>query len=289
MIGAQKLTKKFGKKQALQELSFSFGEGIYGLVGPNGAGKTTFLRCLIGVYPPTAGRVLYNGAPVGRKNDVTRHLGYLPQKFGIYPELTVWEAMEYLCVIKGVPKAARKKQIEQKLEQVNLLARRDSRVGALSGGMVRRLGLAGALVGDSPLLILDEPTAGLDPEERMRFKNIIRSLGGERTVILSTHIMEDVEALCQQIVIVNQGRVIAAGSPKEIASLADGMTYEIPEGETVPEKAVVSKITEHDGQRFCRVVTTAPCSGTPVLPTVEDGYIGAVEGIVHVEKTGLLL
>lgn len=289
MIEVRGLAKKFGKKQVLKNFTFSFENKVYGLIGPNGAGKTTFLRCMIGVYPPTSGEVFYNGLPVGRKNDMTRNLGYLPQKFGIYRELTVGEAMAYLCEIKGVPKSVQKEQIEEKLKQVNLILRKDSRVGALSGGMIRRLGLAGALVGDPQIIILDEPTAGLDPEERMRFKNIIRSLDGNRTVILSTHIMEDVEALCQQIVIVNDGRVLTHGTLDEIAALADGMTYEIPEGQEIPERAVVSKISEHDGQRFCRVVTSDPCAGNRVLPAVEDGYIGAVEGIVHVEETEVLL
>lgn len=280
MIELQNAAKNFGKTKVLKGIDFSFGDQIYGLVGPNGAGKTTFVRCLIGIYPLTSGTVLYNGLPVGRKNDITRDLGYLPQKFGIYRELTVWEAMEYLSVIKGLPKKIKREQIEEKLELVHLLSRKDSRVAALSGGMIRRLGLAGALLGDSPIIVLDEPTAGLDPEERIRFKNIIKSLEGKRTVLLSTHIMEDVEALCDAIVVMRQGDIVASGSPAEIAALAEGKTYELPETDPIPPQAAVSKIVDRNGRRMVRVVTAARCQAEPVEPSVEDGYICAVEGIM---------
>lgn len=204
------VTKRFKKRVAVDHFSMEFHPGVYGLLGPNGAGKTTLLRCICGLYR------LNGGAVQGGENP-----GYLPQSFGMFRELTLFQMMEYLAALKGLPKESQGEEIHRALELVNLSDRAGSRVKALSGGMVRRAGIAQALLGDPEVLLFDEPTAGLDPEERVRFQNVVAARRKGVTLI-STHIVSDVEALCGTILIMNQGKLITAGTAQEIAQLAQG-------------------------------------------------------------------
>src|SRR6516165_6243913 len=213
--GVSKLYRS--KVWGLRRFSLTLGPGVLGLLGPNGAGKSTLMRVLATVTRATEGRVLWNGTDVaGSPNPLRSVLGYLPQDFGIYPNLSALEFLEYLAAVKGVPADTARRRIAALLELVNLgdAARRP--LGGYSGGMRQRVGIAQALLNDPQLLIVDEPTAGLDPEERVRFRNLLSELSGERIVILSTHIVSDVEAVATRIALINQGQLIVHGTPEEL-------------------------------------------------------------------------
>nr|WP_302467834.1 ATP-binding cassette domain-containing protein [Bittarella massiliensis (ex Durand et al. 2017)] len=250
------------------------GTGVYGFLGPNGAGKTTFLRCMLGILPTSSGSFEYNGVPTGRKNSIAAHVGYLPQKFGVYGDLRVCEAMEYLASVHRLKIRDIDAEIDRCLALVNLADRTRSKVKALSGGMVRRLGIAQALLGDPDILVFDEPTAGLDPEERMRFKAIVEQVSPGKTVLLSTHILADVDAICDQIIIINKGHTVYTGPTADIASLARGKVFET---QVMPQGGTVVGIREEAGQKWYRVVSeTVPDGSIAQEPTTEDGYLCAI-------------
>jgi ABC-2 type transport system ATP-binding protein len=209
------------KPKALDGLSLTLGPGILGLLGPNGAGKSTLMRILATVAKPTAGRATWNGDDiVARPNVIREVLGYLPQDFGIYPNLNAVEFLEYLAAVRGLDAKTARKRIDDLLVLVNLVEARKRPLGGYSGGMRQRIGIAQALLNDPKLLIVDEPTVGLDPEERVRFRDLLGEMSGERIVILSTHIVSDVEAIAQDIAIVAEGRLLTRGSPAELTRAA---------------------------------------------------------------------
>ena len=262
------VTKRFKKRVAVDHFSMEFHPGVYGLLGPNGAGKTTLLRCICGLYR------LNGGAVQGGENP-----GYLPQSFGMFRELTLFQMMEYLAALKGLPKESQGEEIHRALELVNLSDRAGSRVKALSGGMVRRAGIAQALLGDPEVLLFDEPTAGLDPEERMRFQNVVAARRKGVTLI-STHIVSDVEALCGTILIMNQGKLITAGTAQEIAQLAQGKVYVLTgdrEAELQGSFFIKSR-GEENGASVLRVLSPERQPGEVTAPTMEDGYLCAIKG-----------
>ena len=203
MIRIEHLEKRFRKKQVLYDINLELGDGRYGLIGPNGAGKTTLLRCLAGVLEADRGQI-----------SRPQQAGYLPQAFGLFPQLTVYEAMELFAVYKDIPAALRHKEIMDCLEKVNLSDRAGDRAKTLSGGMVRRVGIAQAIMGSPELVILDEPTAGLDPEERARFRTLLEE-AEIPTVIVSTHILSDVDSFCDHIIMMREGRIVKTGSAKD--------------------------------------------------------------------------
>lgn len=262
------VTKRFKKRVAVDHFSMEFHPGVYGLLGPNGAGKTTLLRCICGLYR------LNGGAVQGGENP-----GYLPQSFGMFRELTLFQMMEYLAALKGLPKESQGEEIHRALELVNLSDRAGSRVKALSGGMVRRAGIAQALLGDPEVLLFDEPTAGLDPEERVRFQNVVAARRKGVTLI-STHIVSDVEALCGTILIMNQGKLITAGTAQEIAQLAQGKVYVLTgdrEAELQGSFFIKSR-GEENGASVLRVLSPERQPGEVTAPTMEDGYLCAIKG-----------
>jgi len=209
------------KPRALDSLSLDLGPGVLGLLGPNGAGKSTLMRILATVARPTSGSVTWCGTDVLRSpNAVRTVLGYLPQDFGIYPNLTAVEFLEYLAAVRGLPAVAAKRRIEELLVLVNLVDARKRPLGGYSGGMRQRVGVAQALLNDPKLLIVDEPTVGLDPEERVRFRELLLELSGERVVLLSTHIVSDVEAAASDIAIIAGGKLIARGDPTALVRQA---------------------------------------------------------------------
>ena len=286
--------KRYGRSvQALSEFSLSLSPGVLGLLGPNGAGKSTLMRILATVTRPTTGRVTWNGADLARDPDqVRRVLGYLPQDFGVYPNLTALEFLEYLAAAKGLEARAARERIAGLLELVNLtdVARRP--LGGYSGGMRQRVGIAQALLNDPELLIVDEPTAGLDPEERMRFRNLLSELSGERIVILSTHIVSDVEAVATRIALIARGRLVAHDAPEALLRDAQGKAWEwvIASDELAAVKAahrVSSTLRRGDGVHVRIVSETSPGAGAePVEATLEDAYLwhagarsGAEQGI----------
>jgi len=204
-----------GQEWGLKDFSLSLGPGIIGLVGPNGAGKSTLMRILATISQPTQGRVLWNGETVAKNpNQLRSVLGYLPQDFGVYPNLNAIEFLEYLSAAKGLKRAAARKRIDGLLELINLRDAARRPLGSYSGGMKQRVGIAQALLNDPQLLIVDEPTVGLDPEERVRFRNLLSDLSGERIVLLSTHIISDVEAVATRIAFIRAGRLLTCTAPE---------------------------------------------------------------------------
>src|SRR5678815_3612636 len=219
MLAIKDLTKTYSSGvQALRGISLDLPAGVYGLLGPNGSGKTTLMKIVATLLEPDSGTVEMNGADLITRKDHTRSmLGYLPQDFGLYPTLTAWQMLDYLAKLKGVTdKKQRYALLDALLERVNLLSERNQRLGEFSGGMRQRFGIAQALIGEPELIIVDEPTAGLDPEERNRFHNLISETASENTVvILSTHIVADVSNLCNRMAIIRKGKILSACSPRE--------------------------------------------------------------------------
>ncbi len=209
-ISVRNLSKRYkGGKYGLKDFNLEMRNGILGLIGPNGAGKSTLMRILATISRPTEGTITLDGTDVSRSPDTVRRiLGYLPQDFGIYPNLTAMEFLEYVAALKGFSGKATRTRILALLEELNLTAVRNRPIGTYSGGMKQRIGIAQVLVGDPKLLILDEPTVGLDPEERVRFRNLLKELSGERIVLLSSHIVSDIEILADDIAIVYNGKLV---------------------------------------------------------------------------------
>lgn len=264
MLEINNLSKRFGKRVALNQVSLTLDEGIYGLLGPNGSGKTTLMRCIAGVMRPNSGTISYNNT-----------IGYLPQKFGMFKELTVYETMEYFCSLKKVPKAARRNAILDCLENVNLVDRINDKIGALSGGMIRRLGIAQTMLGNPSLILVDEPTAGLDPEERLRFKNLMRKAFVGKTVLISTHIVEDVESVCNNIIIIDRGSVLTQCSAEELRLAAYGKVFSVPvaEKDRLIDPYYIVREEYGECESNLRVLSPTVQSGPNVSPTIEDGYM----------------
>lgn len=277
MLKIEQLSKQFGRKQVLKDITYEFTEGVYGLLGPNGAGKTTLIRCILDLYRYRQGSVtLDTGKGEGKKEAV---IGYVPQKTGVFPGLTVEEQLMYFANIKNMPQKDWEAEITRVLELVHLSEVRKTRGRKLSGGMIRRVGIAQALLNHPALVILDEPTTGLDPEERMRFKNIVRELGKDTIVIMSTHIVEDVEAVCDRILILKEGRLAAEGTQEEISRLAEGRVYEVPEAGYRNED-YIEKEREAEGVLLYRILTVRKPEGiSPQKPNVEDGYLCVLKNI----------
>jgi ABC-type multidrug transport system ATPase subunit len=211
------IAKSYRDLVALMPTSFALTPGITGLLGPNGAGKSTLMRIIATVTAPTSGGIRWNGTDVRRAPDVLRRqLGYLPQDAGVYPQLSADEFLRYVAALKGLPARAAARQIDALIGQLNLESARSRPLGGFSGGMRQRVGIAQALLGDPQLIVVDEPTVGLDPEERVRFRELITELGRERIVLLSTHIVSDVEVAARRIIILSHGRVCADGTPAEV-------------------------------------------------------------------------
>ncbi|MFC4060093.1 ABC transporter ATP-binding protein [Planomonospora corallina] len=274
------LTKTYrGGVRALDGLDLDVPTGMYGLLGSNGAGKTTLMRILAGLLKPTSGTVLVGGhdvtAPGGRLA-VQRTLGYLPQDLGVYPDLTARRFLDYIALLKGLDsRSARRRRIGELLETVALTEDADRRLGGFSGGMLRRVGIAQALLADPRLLIVDEPTTGLDPEERIRFRTLLSRLAGDRTVLLSTHIVEDVAQTCRSIAVLAEGRAVFRGGVEELVSRARGQVWTVTTPGPAPSAGrIVSAVPDGAGMRY-RVVAAVPPdpSARPAEPSLEDGYL----------------
>jgi ABC-2 type transport system ATP-binding protein len=272
-----------GNVRALRDFVLTLRPGVLGLLGPNGAGKSTLMRILATVTRPTSGRVLWNGDDIAQRPDALRGvLGYLPQDFGIYPNLTALEFLGYLAAVKGIRTATARQRVRDLLELVNLADAARRPLGGYSGGMRQRVGIAQALLNDPELLIVDEPTAGLDPEERVRFRNLLSELSGERVVILSTHIVSDVEAVATEIALIARGQLIAHGPPEALLSAVNGKVWEVvvPSGElpALREKHLVSSFAHRSDGVHARVIgSSAPRSEARALdPSLEDAYLAAL-------------
>ena len=221
------LTRKFGRNWAVAGVDLAAGPGVFGLLGPNGAGKTSLLRMMATVIPPSGGTLRLLGrdpAGYGPRREIRRRLGYLPQSLGYYPGFTVTEFVEYFALLKDMPPAAVPAAVAAAVERVELGGRARAKLRTLSGGMLRRVGIAQAIVNGPELLLLDEPTAGLDPEQRVSFRALLRDLGEHATVVVSTHLVEDVGAACGQVALMDQGKIVFQGTPAELTARADGTT-----------------------------------------------------------------
>ncbi|MCE3200235.1 ABC transporter ATP-binding protein [Paenibacillus sonchi] len=274
------LTKTYGGKQALNNVSFRVGEGIHGLLGPNGAGKTTLMRLLATLLEPTSGQVEIGGISLTDKSQIRRIVGYLPQEFAFYPGMSVLEAMDYLALLSGVKgRAERKRRIDHLLELVNLTEQRRTKVKALSGGMKRRLGVAQAMIHEPKLLIVDEPTAGLDPEERIRFRRLLSKFAEGRIVLLSTHVVEDVESTCEQMTVLHKGSLRYHGRIGDLTAAAAGRvwTAELDRAEWSRDSErfpVLSAVPEGAGMRVRVLSDEQPYPGAQqAVPSIEDAYL----------------
>ncbi len=287
-LTAEHITMKFGKRvTALCDVSFSIPGGIFGLIGRNGAGKTTLMRIMATVCDPTNGRILADGKPVSADFPAFRKkLGYLPQNTRLMPYLSLTEFLDYSCVIKGITDPnQRKSEIARCISAVGLEHEGKKRLSKYSGGMLRRAGIAQALLGDPELLIIDEPTAGLDPEERLYFLNLLSKMGREKTVVFSTHIIRDIENLCPSIAILEKGRLIYTGDVTALLSTLSNRTFEAELSPGTEEKlkapATITGITYVSGRPRVRYVCDEPIlpGSLPVTPGLEDAYVCTLGGI----------
>ncbi len=270
LLQLKKLKKAFRHKEILHGIDAVLENGVYGLLGANGAGKTTLMRCITGYYQ-------YKGEIILNEKDVRKtglwNIGYLPQKFVGYPELKVYQMLEYFCNIKKLPEKQWKDEIERSLLYTNLEEKKNNKIKTLSGGMLRRVGIAQAIIGDPKVILLDEPTSGLDPEERNRFKDVIDNISEGRIVLLSTHIVEDVEACCDKTIVMAGGRVLYNGDTLELCRYGDGRILEFDDEEMKQGPAgEIEKTYIKKGKKKHRVIMHEEVSDA-LEPTVEDGYL----------------
>lgn len=287
MLTIRDLTKTYSSGvQALKGVSLDLLPGVFGLLGPNGSGKTTLMKIVATLLEPDSGTIEMNGDDlIARKDHTRRMLGYLPQDFGLYPTLTAWQMLDYFAKLKGITnKKERHALIDALLERVNLSSERSQRLGGYSGGMRQRLGIAQALIGEPDLIIVDEPTAGLDPEERLRFHNLISETGNENTiVILSTHIVSDVSNLCSRMAIIRQGKILSACTPRQAVHELKESVWEgpVPREHLTAFKSQFNVISSRtfDGEARVRVISKArrPAEEfTEAPPVLEDYYFDFV-------------
>lgn len=276
-----KVSMRFKDKKAVSNISLKLTPGVWRLLGANVAGKTTLMRIIAGILKPTSGQVLYDGVPIRTLGEEYRALfGYLPQEFGFLQEFTVKDYLIYVAALKGMTKRQGRKRIHELLEQVSLLEVRNRKIARLSGGMKRRVGIAQALLNDPEVLVLDEPTGGLDPGERVRFRNLLSEFAHDRIVLISTHIVPDVEYIAGCHAMIREGKLLATGTTEELVRLVEGKVWTC----TVPARAVaeyerrlriVSLRNEHDGSVSVRYLAKKPCNehSAAAVPRLEDLYL----------------
>lgn len=275
------VTKRYRDKMAAADVSLTLTAGVWGLLGANGAGKTTLMRMLAGILRPTEGQILCDGVEIGALGAAYREkLGYLPQEFGFYPEFTVQDYLEYMAALKGLPRAEAARQIDALLERVSLAEVRRKKIVKLSGGMKRRVGIAQALLNDPEILILDEPTAGLDPGERVRFRNLLSEFAQDRIVLISTHIVSDVEYIAAENAVMKDGKIIAVDTTEGLVQQIEGKVWQgsAPAGELPRWEhclQVVNLRNETDGTVALRYLAEAPQlpGSIPARPKLEDLYL----------------
>ena len=276
-----RVSKIFKDKKAVDNISLELTPGVWGLLGANGAGKTTLMRMIAGIMRPTSGQVLYDGVPIQTLGEGYRDVfGFLPQEFGFYPEFTVKDYLAYVAALKGLSERESRQRILELLERVSLTDVYNKKIAKLSGGMKRRVGIAQALLNDPEVLILDEPTGGLDPGERVRFRNLLSEFARDRIVLISTHIVPDVEYIATCHAIIRDGRLLATGTTEELVRLVQGKVWSC----TIPARAVpeyesrlqiISLRNENEAKVSIRYLAEHPCNGisAPSAPRLEDLYL----------------
>jgi len=284
MLEIKNLTYRIKKKSVIEDVSYYFMPGVYGLLGPNGAGKTTIMRCITGVYSLKQPAIFYDGEEAIKNKNFLNIISYLPQEFGLFKDLKVKEMMIMLASLRGINTKNDLELVERCLELVNMSDKLNDKVRTLSGGMIRRLGIAQTLLNDPKIIIFDEPTAGLDIEERLRFKNIISEIRKDRVIIISTHIATDIESLCDQVLVMNEGKVIFTGSCEQVANQANHKGYILPEDKlaSIEGKYHIQNYFEKDSKNFTKIVSHLRIDDSDiecVEPTIEDGYICLIKEI----------
>lgn len=279
-IEIRNVDKFYGKKQALKNVSLTINQGMFGLLGRNGAGKTTLMKSLATLHNIQKGSIVVCGIPINNAKEIRSMTGYLPQDFSMYPSMTVLESLDYLGVLSGMEKSLREKRIAMLLKRVNLTEHKNKKVKALSGGMKRRLGIAQALLHEPKVLIVDEPTAGLDPEERIRFRNLLCEVAEERIVILSTHIVGDIEATCEDIAIMNGGEILWQGTVSELLQSAEGKVFTINANKKylpqIKQQYIVTGMLVQSEYTTVRIISehTPDLQGVVTTePNLEDAYM----------------
>jgi len=272
--------RRYGSRWAVRNLSLDFGSELVGLLGPNGSGKTTLMRMIATLLEPSEGAITWNGRNLRTCGpQLRRVLGYLPQEFGIYPEFTGRQFLRYLAAMKGLPRPLAHQRVDELIEVVNLERDANRRLTAYSGGMKQRIGIAQALLNDPEVLIVDEPTAGLDPEERVRFRTLLASLTTARVVLLSTHIVGDVEAAASRLIVLRSGCVLADTTPQELIQRATGSVWELTvdmlTARQLQERYQISAMIQRsDGIQMHVITTEQPMSSArPVQPDLEEAYL----------------
>jgi len=277
----ENISKQFKDLTAVDNISLQITPGVWGLLGANGAGKTTLMRMIAGIMKPTSGRILYDGISISELKESYRNVfGYLPQEFGFYPEFTVKDYLEYIAVLKGLTEKDSKRKINELLEQMTLSHVKNKKIAKLSGGMKRRVGITQALLNEPEVLILDEPTSGLDPGERVRFRNLLSEFAHDRIVLISTHIVSDVEYIATQNAVMKDGRLLAKGTTEELVKLVDGKVWTaripIKRLEEYEHKLQIVNIRNEDNGRISiRYLAETPYTkdSLPVSPHLEDLYL----------------
>lgn len=275
MLVVNHVTKNYGKFTAIEDISLEFKQGIYGLLAPNGAGKTTLIKMLTTLIFPTKGEILWNGSNIYELDETYREIiGYLPQDFGYYGHYSPRQFLKYLAALKGINPKSVDKRIEQVLEMVSLSDVADKKLKKFSGGMLRRVGIAQAMLNEPKILILDEPTSGLDPRERVKFRNIINQLGKERIVILSTHIVSDIETIADQIIMFKDHKLYCCESPEQVCNKISSKIFEIPMGTSIQEEHCILSERQEGGNTIIRFTCESkPENAKEIIPNLEDAFL----------------
>ena len=275
MLSVEHVTKRYGAFTALEDISLTFSPGVYGLLGPNGAGKTTLMKLLATLLFPTKGQILWDGEDIlALGADYRGLLGYLPQQFGYYPNYTPRQFLRYAAALQCIPKREAEGRISRLLELVGLGEDGDRKLRKFSGGMIQRVGIAAAMLNDPRLLILDEPTAGLDPRELVRFRNLIHSLAEDRIVLLSTHIVSDVETIAGQIVMFRDHRLYCCDTPANICARFRGKVFQVPAGAALgSDQFLLSEGQSEAGPVLRILAETPPAGAVPAVPGLEDAFL----------------
>ncbi len=275
MLSVENVTKRYGKFTVLEDINLMFENGVYGLLAPNGAGKTTLIKMLTTLLFPTEGRILWDGQDIlTMDGDYRGLLGYLPQEFGYYKNYSPRQFLRYMASLQGLNRKEVEGRIDELLELVFLTEVKDKKMKQFSGGMIQRVGIAQAMLNNPKLLILDEPTAGLDPKERVRFRNLIHTLSNDRIVILSTHIVSDIETIASKIVMIRDHKLYCCDSAAHICAELKGKVFEIPAGGTLKGDQLLLSERQGENGTMLRIAADVPPSGAiPVTPGLEDSFL----------------